>query len=156
MRQQAQDEDAVQELLEDALALEDARAFAIVLEAIPDVVAQTVTDRLKISTIGIGAGPYCDGQVLVSYDMLGIFDTFVPPFVKQYAQLGELIVGAAKSYTNDVRLGKYPQSADAKHANGIVPPHGAPRKVGDIRHLAIPEAVCRTDLAENRGSVWKR
>src|SRR4051812_36423871 len=114
MRRQARDEEAAQELLEDALALEDAGAFAIVLEAIPDVVAQTVTARLKIPTIGIGAGPCCDGQVLVSYDMLGIFDTG-PPFVKQYAQLGELIVGAAKSYANDVRLGKYPQP-ESKHA----------------------------------------
>src|SRR5438477_9766554 len=63
MRRQARDEETAQELLEDALALEDAGAFAIVLEAIPDVVAQTVTARLKIPTIGIGAGPYCDGQV---------------------------------------------------------------------------------------------
>src|SRR4029077_3440627 len=136
MRRQARDEQAAQELLEDALALEDAGAFAIVLEAIPDIVAQTVTDRLKIPTIGIGAGPHCDGQVLVSYDMLGIFDTFVPPFVKQYAQLGELIVGAAKSYTNDVRLGKYPQP-EAKHADGAVPPQATTHKViGDHRQLA--------------------
>jgi 3-methyl-2-oxobutanoate hydroxymethyltransferase len=156
MRRQARDEEAAQELLEDALALEDAGAFAIVLEAIPDDVAHAVTDRLKIPTIGIGAGPYCDGQVLVSYDMLGIFDNFVPPFVKQYAQLGELIVGAAKNYADDVRLGKYPQSTEAKHSNGTVPPHGASRKVGKIRHLAVHEVACRPDLAENRNSVGKR
>jgi 3-methyl-2-oxobutanoate hydroxymethyltransferase len=125
MRRQGQDEEAAQALLEDALALEDAGAFAVVLEAVPDSVAEAVTDRLKIPTIGIGAGPYCDGQVLVSYDMLGIFDTFVPPFVKQYAQLGELIAGAAKSYANDVRLGKYPQTAETKHVNGTVSPHAA-------------------------------
>jgi 3-methyl-2-oxobutanoate hydroxymethyltransferase len=118
MRRQARDDEAAQELLEDALALQDAGAFAIVLEAIPDAVAQAVTDRLKIPTIGIGAGPYCDGQVLVSYDMLGISDAFVPPFVKQYAQLGGAIVSAARSYANDVRLDKYPQSAEAKHDNG--------------------------------------
>ena len=133
MRRQARDEEAAQELLEDALALEDAGAFAIVLEAIPDIVAQAVTARLKIPTIGIGAGPYCDGQVLVSYDMLGIFDTFVPPFVKQYAQLGKLIVGAAKNYASDVRLGNYPQSAKTKHANGTVPPFAGSLKVfGEI------------------------
>jgi 3-methyl-2-oxobutanoate hydroxymethyltransferase len=123
MRRQARDEEAAQELLEDALALEDAGAFAIVLEAIPDFVAQTVTDRLKIPTIGIGAGPYCDGQVLVSYDMLGIFDTFVPSFVKQYAQLGKLIVSAAKNYASDVRFGNYPPFVEREHTNGALLPH---------------------------------
>ena len=114
MRQQARTDEAAQELLRDALALEDAGAFAIVLEAIPDAVAQAVTSRLKIPTIGIGAGPHCDGQVLVSYDMLGLFDTFVPKFVRQYAQLGELIFDAARNYANDVREGVYPQSAAAR------------------------------------------
>src|SRR5580700_9885349 len=89
MRQQARTDEAAQELILDALALEDAGAFAVVLEAIPDTVAEAVTSRLKIPTIGIGAGPHCDGQVLVSYDILGLFDRFVPPFVKQYAQLGD-------------------------------------------------------------------
>jgi 3-methyl-2-oxobutanoate hydroxymethyltransferase len=103
-----------QELLRDALALEDAGAFAVVVEAVPDAVAEAVTSRLKIPTIGIGAGPHCDGQVLVSYDMLGLFDTFVPKFVRQYAQLGELICDAARNYANDVREGAYPQSVAAK------------------------------------------
>ena len=76
--------------------------------------AEAVTARLKIPTIGIGAGPHCDGQVLVSYDMLGLFDTFVPKFVRQYAQLGELIFDAARNYANDVREGVYPQSAAAR------------------------------------------
>src|SRR4051794_37738197 len=97
MRQQARDDDAAQELIRDALALEDAGAFAVVLEAIPDAVAEAVTSQLHIPTIGIGAGPHCDGQVLVSYDMLGLFDAFVPPFVKQYAQLGESILSAAEN-----------------------------------------------------------
>jgi 3-methyl-2-oxobutanoate hydroxymethyltransferase len=101
-------------LILDALALEDAGVFAVVLEAIPDAVAAEVTSRLRIPTIGIGAGPHCDGQVLVSYDVLGLFDTFVPQFVKQYAKLGEAIVCAAKSYANDVRQGSYPQSAAAR------------------------------------------
>jgi 3-methyl-2-oxobutanoate hydroxymethyltransferase len=114
MRQQARNEDAAQELLRDALALEDAGAFAVVVEAVPDDVAEAVTSRLKIPTIGIGAGPHCDGQVLVSYDMLGLFDTFVPKFVRQYAQLGELIFDAARNYANDVREGVYPQSAAAR------------------------------------------
>ena len=137
MRRQARDEAAAQELLEDALALEDAGAFAVVLEAIPDVVAQTVTDRLKIPTVGIGAGPYCDGQVLVCNDMLGLSETFVPPFVKQYAQLGNVILSAAKNYANDVRLGKYPQSADAKQAKGTISAHATSRKVfGENGHSA--------------------
>src|SRR5437899_2984759 len=118
MRQQARTDEAAQELLRDALALEDAGAFAIVLEAVPDAVAQAVTSRLKIPTIGIGAGLHCDGQVLVSYDMLGLFDTFVPQFVRQYAQLGELIFAAARNYANEVREGVYPQSAAARR-NGV-------------------------------------
>ena len=111
MRQQARDDDAAEELISDALALENAGAFAVVLEAIPDTVAEAVTSRLKIPTIGIGAGPHCDGQVLVSYDVLGFFDGFVPPFVKQYAQLGELIRNAVKNYAEDVRQGAFPQPA---------------------------------------------
>jgi 3-methyl-2-oxobutanoate hydroxymethyltransferase len=117
MRQQARDDKAAQELLLEALALEDAGAFAVVLEAIPDVVAEAVTSRLAIPTIGIGAGPHCNGQVLVSYDALGLFDTFVPPFVKQYAQLGTAILSAAKNYADEVRHGIYPQSAVAPREN---------------------------------------
>jgi len=115
MRQQARDDDAAGELMSDALALEDAGAFAIVLEAIPDAVAREVTSRLKIPTIGIGAGPYCDGQVLVSYDMLGLFDSFVPKFVKQYAQLGESILTATRGFAREVREGTYPEPAVARH-----------------------------------------
>src|SRR5213080_2126505 len=111
MRQQAREEEAAQELIRDALALEDAGAFAVVVEAVPDAVAEAVTSRLKIPTIGIGAGPDCDGQVLVSYDMLGLFDTFVPKFVKQYAQLGESILVATRAFAEDVRQGSYPQPA---------------------------------------------
>ena len=114
MRQQARTNKAAEDLILDALALEDAGVFAVVLEAIPDAVAAEVTSRLRIPTIGIGAGPHCDGQVLVSYDVLGLFDTFVPQFVKQYAKLGEAIVCAAKSYANDVRQGSCPQSAAAR------------------------------------------
>jgi 3-methyl-2-oxobutanoate hydroxymethyltransferase len=117
MRQQARNEEAAQELLRDALALEDAGAFAVVVEAVPDAVAEAVTSRLKIPTIGIGAGPHCDGQVLVSNDMLGLFDTFVPKFVRQYAQLGELVFDAARNYASDVREGVYPQSV-ATRRNG--------------------------------------
>jgi 3-methyl-2-oxobutanoate hydroxymethyltransferase len=120
MRQQARDDEAAKELTLDALALEDAGAFAIVLEAIPDAVGEAVTSRLHIPVIGIGAGPHCDGQVLVSYDILGLFDTFVPAFVKQYAQLGDAILSAAKNYSDDVRQGIYPRSAAARRESAPV------------------------------------
>ena len=108
-RQQARGEEDAARLLEDAHALEDAGAFSIVLESIPDAVAAAVTAALAIPTIGIGAGPHCDGQVLVSYDALGLFEGPVPPFVKQYAQLGELMVEAVKAYADEVREGRHPK-----------------------------------------------
>ena len=111
MRRQATEEKAAEHLLRDALALEEAGAFAVVLEAVPDAVAETVTSKLHIPTIGIGAGPHCDGQVLVSYDMLGLYDDLVPPLVKQNARLGSEIVRAAKAYADEVRVGVYPQAA---------------------------------------------
>ena len=96
-------------LLEDAVALQRAGAFALVLESIPASVAHEVTARLEIPTIGIGAGGDCDGQVLVSADMLGLVD-HVPPFVEQYAQLGDVIIGAVRRYADDVRSGRYPKA----------------------------------------------
>lgn len=102
-----QDADA---LVADAIALQDAGAFAVVLESIPEDVAKMASTALDIPTIGIGAGPFCDGQVLVSSDMLGLFDRFVPSFVKQYANLAETVTAATRSYVDDVREGRYPQS----------------------------------------------
>lgn len=99
-------------LLLDALALQDAGAFSLVLESIPAAVAASVTQGLAIPTIGIGAGPDCDGQILVSYDMLGLFDGFVPSFVHHYAKLGDAIVLAAREYSSDVRAGRYPHRAN--------------------------------------------
>ncbi len=96
------------QIMEGARALEQAGAFAVVLELVPNAVAEAVTAELKIPTIGIGAGPACDGQVLVSYDAFGLFDTFVPRFVKQYAQLGEALTAAAKEYVADVEQGRFP------------------------------------------------
>jgi 3-methyl-2-oxobutanoate hydroxymethyltransferase len=129
MRQQAREEEAAQELLRDALALEDAGAFAVVVEAVPDAVAEAVTSRLKIPTIGIGAGPHCDGQVLVSYDMLGLFDAFVPSFVRQYARLGDLILSAAKGFASDVRLGAYPEAGAALRDRAAARPPADPNGV---------------------------
>ncbi len=85
-------------------------AFAVVLELIPaDARAEVVTAQLAIPTIGIGAGSGCDGQILVSYDMLGLFDQAVPSFVKQYAQLAETIASATRSYVDEVRNGQFPR-----------------------------------------------
>jgi 3-methyl-2-oxobutanoate hydroxymethyltransferase len=95
-------------LLEDARALENAGVFAIVLERVPPEVAQRVTAELAVPTIGIGAGADCDGQVLVSYDAFGIYDEFVPPFVKQYLRIGDMIIDAAKEFIDDVQLGRFP------------------------------------------------
>ena len=110
VRQATRREDA-DALLADAQALEAAGAFAVVLEAVPSDVARVVTGEIGIPTIGIGAGPHCDGQILVSHDMLGLFDGFVPPFVHQYAHLADTIVAAAQAYVEDVRTGRYPKPA---------------------------------------------
>jgi 3-methyl-2-oxobutanoate hydroxymethyltransferase len=107
-RRQARLEQDAEKLVADARALEAAGVFAIVLESIPAEVARETTAALAIPTIGIGAGPYCDGQVLVSYDAFGLFDGAVPPFVKQYANLGEQVVAAAKAYAEEVRGGRFP------------------------------------------------
>ncbi len=106
---QAKTESAVQKLISDAVALEDAGAFAVVLEGIPTEAARRVTQHLKIPTIGIGAGPECDGQVLVTYDMLGFTD-FHARFVKRYALLGEIISDGVKKYAEEVKSGEFPTS----------------------------------------------
>jgi 3-methyl-2-oxobutanoate hydroxymethyltransferase len=95
-------------LLRDAHLLQQSGAFAIVLECIPDALAQSVTAQLTIPVIGIGSGPFCDGQVLVSNDILGLSEGAMPPFVKQYASLAETVVGAARSYNAEVRAGQFP------------------------------------------------
>jgi 3-methyl-2-oxobutanoate hydroxymethyltransferase len=108
-RRQAQDQNSAAELMADAKALEKAGAFSIVLESIPAALGKQVSAAIEIPTIGIGAGPHCDGQVLVSYDAFGLFDGPVPPFVRQYAQLGESLVSATRTYIEDVRSGRFPE-----------------------------------------------
>src|SRR5262245_60485527 len=107
-RQQARDSEAADRLMNDSEILEKAGVFAIVLESIPPDLAGRVTATLKIPTIGIGAGPQCDGQVLVSHDALGLSDT-PPPFAKQYAQLGDQILAATRAYVEEVRAGGPPR-----------------------------------------------
>lgn len=99
------DEDAI---LNDAIAVAQAGAFAVVLECIPKQLAQRITEHLEIPTIGIGAGPDCDGQVLVLHDMLGMFDKFTPKFVKKYVQLGQVIQEGVEAYVDEVRSKQFP------------------------------------------------
>jgi len=99
---------AAERLREDALLLEEAGVFALVLEGIPWQVAEVITKELRIPTIGIGAGSSCDGQVLVTNDLLGLFDDFTPKFVKRYANLKETIAAAFTRYRQEVKAGEYP------------------------------------------------
>jgi 3-methyl-2-oxobutanoate hydroxymethyltransferase len=105
---QGRDQAAADRLLEDARALEAAGACGVVLELIPTEVARRVTAALTVPTIGIGAGPACDGQVLVLHDMLGLNEGFSPKFLKRYAELGGAVRDAVRSYAADVRGGRYP------------------------------------------------
>jgi 3-methyl-2-oxobutanoate hydroxymethyltransferase len=95
-------------VLSDALAVEEAGAFAVVLEGMPMDLAEEITERLTIPTIGIGAGVHCDGQVLVIHDMLGLFDDFTPKFVKRYADVKSVMTGAVKEFIGEVKAQKFP------------------------------------------------
>jgi 3-methyl-2-oxobutanoate hydroxymethyltransferase len=112
---QGKESDHALVLLNDAKALEAAGAFAIVLEAIPAELAKTITEQVAIPTIGIGAGPHCDGQVLVLYDLLGLFDDFVPKFVKPYAHLKADALQALRRYKEEVEEGKFPSDSESYH-----------------------------------------
>jgi 3-methyl-2-oxobutanoate hydroxymethyltransferase len=105
---QGKDEEAARKLLEDARALEKAGAFSVVLECVPTPLAKLITESIGIPTIGIGAGPYCSGQVLVTQDMLGFYGQFSPKFVKRYANLHETIMQGLQSYREEVESGAFP------------------------------------------------
>jgi 3-methyl-2-oxobutanoate hydroxymethyltransferase len=107
-RVQGRNDTAAERILADARALAAAGACAIVLELVPAPVAARVSQALTIPTIGIGAGPQCDGQVLVLHDMLGLNEQFAPRFLKHYAQLGESVRSAVRAYAAEVRDGTYP------------------------------------------------
>lgn len=114
-RVQARDADAQKQLLDDALALEAAGVFSIVLEAVPMELAAQVTEALTVPTIGIGAGSFTDGQVLVTNDMLGLFEDFTPKFVKKYADLSTVIRDAFAAYIDEVKTCRFPDAAHAYH-----------------------------------------
>lgn len=107
------DEKEAEKILNDAKELESAGAFSIVLEKIPLGLAKKITETISIPTIGIGAGPFCDGQVLVVYDMLGLFEEFKPKFVRRYAELSKIIRNAFENYISDVKSGKFPSESES-------------------------------------------
>lgn len=107
--------DDARRLMDDALAIQDAGAFAIVLEGVPQRLAELITSKLDIPTIGIGAGPHCDGQVLVWHDLLGLYNQKVMKFVKQYAILDRPILSALEDYRDDVRTRKFPTDEHSFH-----------------------------------------
>lgn len=112
---QGKDLDAARALSDDAAALAEAGCFAIVLEGIPDVVAQLITESLPVPTIGIGAGSHCDGQVLVFHDVLGLDDRIQPKFVRRYASLKADGIAALQAWANDVRTGAFPCDSESYH-----------------------------------------
>jgi 3-methyl-2-oxobutanoate hydroxymethyltransferase len=114
-RVQGQQADAATALVDDARALADAGCFAIVLEGVPAEVARLVTDAVAVPTIGIGAGPACDGQVLVFHDVLGLEDRVLPRFVRRYASLKADAVVAVAAFAADVRAGRFPSDAESYH-----------------------------------------
>lgn len=102
------DAESASRILSQAKALEKAGSFAIVLECVPDVLAQAITRVLRVPTIGVGSGPYCDGQVVVTYDLIGLFERFKPKFAKRYANVAQVIRESAASYIRDVQNGSFP------------------------------------------------
>ena len=115
-RVQGKTADAAEQLIRDAHAVEAAGAFAVVLEAVPRELAAQITQELHIPTIGIGAGPDCDGQILVVHDLLGLTFDQTPKFARQYANMGEVISNAVREYCEDVRKGGFPSDAESYHA----------------------------------------
>ncbi len=116
---QGRDEQTARRLLEDAVALENAGCYAVVLEGVPLELARQITARLSIPTIGIGAGKHCDGQVLVCYDLLGLNPDFKPKFVKRYADLFTGITQAAQTFFTEVRAETFPDNEHSFHSTSI-------------------------------------
>ena len=108
LKVRGKDAESALRIITQAIALQEAGCFALVLECVPDVVAQEITRKLSIPTIGIGAGPSCDGQVLVTYDLIGLFERFKPKFAKRYAEVAPMIRQAVSAFRRDVQQGHFP------------------------------------------------
>jgi 3-methyl-2-oxobutanoate hydroxymethyltransferase len=130
-RVQGKTEEAAEQLLRDARAVEAAGAFAVVLESIPREVAARITAELRIPTIGIGAGPDCDGQILVLHDLVGMSFGHTPKFARRYADVGQIISQAAAEYCRDVQQGQFPSDQESYHAPGREAP--AQHATGNLR-----------------------
>jgi 3-methyl-2-oxobutanoate hydroxymethyltransferase len=117
LKVQGRDAAAARRLVEDALALEAAGAFAVILECVPEEVARVVTARLRVPTVSYGAGVHCDGQGLVSADMLGLFDRFTPKFARRYAEVGAEILKVFETYRDEVLAGRFPDAAHSYHVD---------------------------------------
>jgi 3-methyl-2-oxobutanoate hydroxymethyltransferase len=141
-RVQAKTADGARALVDDARAVEAAGAFAVVLEGVPDAVGRLATEALEVPTIGIGAGPWCDGQVLVYHDVLGLEDRIVPTFVRRYADLKAAGVAALTAFAGDVRAGRFPDASESYHlkpeeaaALGLDPATGGPLSSDEVAGL---------------------
>ncbi len=135
-RVQGKTAEAARALLDDAKALEDAGAFAIVLEVVPREIARMITESIKIPTIGIGAGPHCDIQVLVLHDMLGLTFGKVARFVRPYANLREIMTDAVSRFAEDVRIGNYPSEAES---------YGLPAEAAAELHISTGDEKAETE-----------
>jgi len=147
-RVQARQAEAAEALMEEARLLAEAGVFAIVLEGIPAEVAQIVTEAVSVPTIGIGAGPHCDGQVLVWHDLLGLTEGLAPKFVRRYVDLGSVIVDALTRFVGDVRAGTFPSSGESYHASAEVAVAVRARS----NHADLAKAKTAPQMAEGTGS----
>ena len=139
-RIQGRDEEAAARLVEEAVALEEAGVFSIVLELMPTEAARRVTERVSVPTVGIGAGPHCDGQILVLHDMLGLNEGFAPRFLKRYAELGRAVRDAVGRYAEEVREGSYPAPEHGYEPRASAePPAAEPPPDDEPRRRAEPD-----------------
>jgi len=134
---QGKNVDDARRLLDEATALEQAGCFSLVLECVPTELAQLITEKISIPTIGIGAGPHCDGQVLVYHDLLGLYDGHTPKFVRRYAEIGAEIKTAIEKYLADVREGTFPNDAESFHMGTA---EDVKRLYGDAVVVPMPKA----------------
>ena len=134
---QGKNVDDARRLIDEAIAIEQAGCFSLVLECVPTELAQLITEKISIPTIGIGAGLHCDGQVLVFHDLLGLYDAHTPKFVRRYATIGAEMKSAIETYLSDVREGRFPNDAESFHMGTT---EDVKRLYGDAVVVPMPKA----------------